>query len=191
MRGLLDDAQKKGFSSATILYEGDCMNLKRGLFHFDTKQLAFSSLMGVLALLSNNSGLQIPILPPLGLNPRWIFSLFGACWCGPIGGLLAGILCVIDPKIGIDIVSGPATHFLVGLLGRVLSRKGHLRIWAVILMPAIGIPVDTLISNFLFGIPVYVALPVVSFISIMSIVITIAIGIAVEKRLKFLLASFE
>ncbi|MEM2613667.1 MAG: hypothetical protein QXO15_05480 [Nitrososphaerota archaeon] len=154
---------------------------------FHPRRLVFASLMGGLALVSNNLEiLHILIYPPFKLNPRWIFSLLGACWTGPLGGLLCGLMGAIDMSPGFDIFVGSPLHALVGWVAKYLRKKKHSGVWACLLMLIIGIPGDTLTGYYLFDIPLNIAFLVVGITSITTIGITIFLGLILEKKIPYI-----
>lgn len=164
---------------------------KKNLFAINNKQLAFVSIMGGLASAMNNAGFYLPLIGPFKLNPRWIFSLLSAVWCGPTAGILVGFIAAIHIGAGIDLLSGPATHFLVGLIARQLRTHGRSGVWAVLILLLIGIPSDVLIARMIFNIPFEISLFAVSIPIVAVCAFSIVLGLAIEKRLHSYVALLE
>ena len=97
-------------------------------------------LMGSIAMDIRNMGLYAEIYPPFKLDPRWIFSLLGTCWTGPIGGLICGFLASMKlPNPSIDLAAIPV-HFIIGLVSRLLMKTKRKCLYACFLWPVLGVP---------------------------------------------------
>lgn len=161
---------------------------KQVFFRVNLRQLMFATLMGSLAFTVRNVGLYVIVYYPFRLDPRWIFSLLGACWTGPIGGLITGSLAAMKlPYPLIDLAAIPV-HFVIGLTSRWLIHNKRKCLYACFLWPILGVPSYWLTT--LLVTPAQATLiliPILAFIGVSSAVLSFVIGLAVEKRAKPLL----
>lgn len=156
------------------------------LVEINSRQLIFASLMGAIAFTVRNSGLYLIILSPFKFDFRWVFSLMAACWTGPVGGLISGLLAAFKfPYPLIDFACVPV-HFLVGLMARFLKRKNKSSIIACIFWPIFGVPAYLAMSLLFLKIDVFTLALTLIFIGVSTSVVTIFIGYVVEKRTKIL-----
>ena len=160
------------------------------VFGFAVRQLALATLLGSIAMAIRNIGLYATIYPPFKLDPRWIFSLLGACWTGPFGGLICGFLAAMKlPYPLIDLAAIPV-HFSIGLISRILIKTKRNPLYACFLWPVLGVPAYWVMTWLVAPQTVTLALvPVIAFIGISSSTVTFVVGSVVEKRAKTLLLS--
>jgi hypothetical protein len=164
--------------------------IRGAFFKMNLRQLLFAALMGSLAFAVRNAGFYIIISYPFRFDPRWVFSLLAACWAGPGGGLIAGTLAAIkfDKLVQADLAAIPA-HFFVGLFARWLIQRKVNSVYACFLWPLLGVPLYWLATLLFTPAMATIALvPVLAFIGISSSLLTLAVGLAVEKRASSLLS---
>ena len=162
------------------------------IFKMNSKQLVFATMMGTIALTIRNMNFYFVILEPFKLDPRWVFSLLGACWTGPLGGLISGSLAAMKlPYPLIDLACIPV-HFLIGLVSRFFSNNNKWRVISCFLWPVFGVPAYLLMSFlFLPKVDVFLVAGTLAFIGVLTAALTFLVGFAVEKRAKFLLEFLE
>ena len=160
-------------------------------FRLNSKQLAFSVVMGTLALIIRNLNLYIVVLEPFRLDPRWVFSLLAACWAGPFGGLISGSLAAMKlPYPFFDLACIPA-HFLIGLVSRYLPSN-RARVFSCLLWPVFGVPAYLLMSIlFLPQVDISIIAGTLTFVGVTTALVAFAVGLALEKRAKFLLKYLD
>lgn len=146
--------------------------------------------MGSIAMGVRNMGIYAEIYPPFKLDPRWVFSLLGTCWTGPVGGLICGFLAAMKlPYPMIDLAAIPV-HFVVGLVSRLLMKTRRKYLYACFVWPVLGVPAYWMATWLLAPQMATITLiPVLAFIGISSSAIASVAGLAVEKRAKTLLSS--
>jgi hypothetical protein len=161
---------------------------RQTVFQINQRELMLATLMGSLAFAVRNVGLYVQIYPPFRFDPRWVFSLLAACWAGPAGGLIAGTLAAMKlPYPLIDLAAIPA-HFFIGLTSKWLIFHKKSSIYACILWPILGVPLYWLTTLLFTPMSATITLiPILLFIGLSSALLTLAIGLAVEKRANTLL----
>lgn len=149
----------------------------------------FAILMGSLAFAVRNLGLSVIVYPPFRIDPRWVFSLLGACWTGPVGGLMCGFLAAMKyPYPLIDLACIPV-HFIIGLTSWSLIRRNRRYLYACFLWPILGVPSYSLTTLVVAPERATILLvPILAFIGISTATIAFTVGLAVEKRAKYLLS---
>jgi len=160
------------------------------VFGFNNRQRALAIILGSIAMGIRNVGMYVEIYPPFKFDPRWIFSLLGACWTGPIGGLICGFMAAMKlPYPLIDLAAIPV-HIIIGLVSRLLMKMERKYLYACFLWPVLGVPAYWM-ATWLFAprMATLALIPVLAFIGISSSAITFIVGLAVEKRAKTLLSS--
>ncbi len=164
-------------------------SLGKHLFRINLKQMMFAILMGSLAFTVRNLGLSVIVYYPFRIDPRWVFSLLGACWTGPIGGLICGFLAAMKyPYPLIDFACIPV-HFVIGLTSWWLISNNRKYLYACFLWPLLGVPSYWLTTLLVTPKAVSILLaPVLAFIGISTATFAFVIGLAVEKRAKYLLS---
>ena len=163
----------------------------KAIFRVNSKQLVFATIMGTIALIIRNTNFYFVLLEPFKLDPRWVFSLLGACWAGPFGGLISGSLAAMKlPYPLIDLACIPV-HFLIGLVSRFFPNNKW-RVLSCFLWPVFGVPAYLLMSFlFLPTINVFLLAGTLAFIGVSTAVLAFLVGFVVEKRAKFLLEFLE
>lgn len=162
------------------------------IFSLNSKQLVFATLMGTVALIIRNMNIYLVILEPFKLDFRWVFSLLGAVWAGPLGGLISGSLAAMKlPYPLIDLACIPV-HFLIGLVSRFFPNSSKWRVLACFLWPFFGVPTYLLMSFlFLPTVDIFLITGTLSFIGVSTAILAFFIGFAVEKKAKPLLEFLE
>ncbi len=161
-------------------------------FGFSTKQLVFAAVMGAAASAVRNLGLVIPVYGVFKLDPRWVFSLLGSCWCGPTLGFLCGLLASLHPGMLIDPIASPIPHMIVGLMSIALKRRGKKRIWAVWLWPLTGIPSYYLVTSiFLPTLATLTLVIVLLFIGVATASVAFFVGVIVERHAEALVSKIS
>jgi len=165
---------------------------RRIFFGINRRQLMFATLMGSLAFSVRNLGIYVIIYPPFRIDPRWIFSLIGACWTGSMGGLICGTLAAMKlPYPMIDLAAIPV-HFMIGLTSRWLESHKRNSLYACFLWPILGVPLYWLATLLFTPAQATIALiPILLFIGVSGTVLAFVIGLAVEKRVRPLLSSLR
>lgn len=160
-------------------------------FGINPRQLMFATLMGSLATLVRNIGLYVVVYPPFKIDPRWVFSLLGTCWTGPVGGLICGTLAAMKlPYPMIDLAAIPA-HFMIGLASRWLVSHRWNTLYACFLWPIFGVPLYWLATLLVApAIATITLIPILLFIGVSGAVLAFVVGLAVEKRARSLLDLF-
>lgn len=160
-------------------------------FGINRRQLMFATLMGSLATLVRNIGLYVIVYPPFRIDPRWVFSLLGTCWTGPLGGLICGALAAMKlPYPMIDLVAIPA-HFMIGLASRWLISHRRNSLYACFLWPIFGVPLYWLATLLVApAVATITLIPILLFIGFSGAILAFVVGLAVEKRAKTLLNLF-
>ena len=148
------------------------------------RQLLFATLMGSIALAIRNAGLYVMVFPPFRIDPRWIFSLLGACWTGPVGGLITGVLAAYKPPYPAADLACIPIHFLIGLISvRFIRGTDWKHLLSIFLWPILGLPLYLLTFSIFYSPPFAISyIPVILFIGISTAIPSFLIGIAVEKR---------
>jgi len=161
----------------------------KSLFKINLRQMTFAILMGALASAVRNLGLYVIVYPPFRIDPRWVFSLLGTCWTGPVGGLIAGFLAAMKlPYPLIDLACIPV-HFIIGLTSRSLVHHKRKCLYACFLWPLLGVPAYWLTTLVVMPAKATIGLVLIlAFIGISTAVLAFAVGLAVEKRAKHLLS---
>jgi len=158
------------------------------LFKVNLRQLMFATIMGSLALVVRNVGLFIMVYPPFRIDPRWIFSLLGACWTGPAGGLITGVLAAWHPPYPQADLACIPVHFIIGLTSSLLIQHNQRRLFSCFLWPILGVPLYMLTFSVFYSPPVAIIyVPVVAFIGVTTSILAFVVGLLVEKRARPLL----
>lgn len=161
----------------------------KSFFKINLKQMMFAILMGSLALTVRNLGLYFIVYYPYRIDPRWVFSLLGACWTGPIGGLMCGFLAAMKYPFPLRDLACIPVHFVIGLTSWLLIRHNRKCLYACFLWPILGVPSYWLAS--LVVMPAEATILLVQFLAFIGIStgsLAFAVGLAVEKRAKYLLS---
>ena len=118
-------------------------------------------------------------------------QLLGACWTGPLGGLISGSLAAMKlPYPLIDLACIPV-HFLIGLVSRFFPNNKW-RVVSCFLWPVFGVPAYLLVSLlFLPKVDVFLVVGTLAFVGVSTATLTFLVGFAVEKKVKFLLKFLE
>ncbi len=163
----------------------------QSLFKLNLKQLLFATLMGSAAFAIRNAGFFVMVYPPFRIDPRWIFSLLGACWTGPVGGLITGVLAAWKPPYPLVDLACIPIHFVVGLISVHLFRRKKRYLFSIFLWPILGVPSYLLAYSMFYSRPIatvaVVYAPILAFIGVTTSILAFVIGIAVDKRAKALL----
>ncbi len=161
----------------------------KSLFEINLRQMMFAILMGSLAFAVRNLGLYVIVYPPFRIDPRWVFSLLGTCWTGPIGGLISGSLAAMKPPYPLIDLACIPVHFIIGLTSRSLVRHKRKCLYACFLWPILGVPSYWLTTLLVMPASATMVLVLIlAFIGISTAVLAFAVGLAVEKRAKHLLS---
>lgn len=159
-----------------------------GRYKLNLRQLAFATLMGSMAFAVRNAGLFVMVYPPFRIDPRWIFSLLGACWTGPIGGLITGVLAAWKPPYPRADLACIPVHFVVGLISFWLMRRKRGYLFSCFLWPLLGVPLYLFTYSVFYSPPTAIVyIPALVFIGISTSILAFVIGTAVDKRAKPLL----
>jgi len=160
----------------------------KSLFKINLRQMMFAILMGSLAFAVRNLGLYVIVYFPFRIDPRWVFSLLGACWTGPVGGLISGSLAAMKPPYPLIDLACIPVHFIIGLTSWSLIRHNRKCLYACFLWPLLGVPSYWLTTLVVMPAGATILLVfILAFIGISTAILAFAVGLAVEKRAKHLL----
>lgn len=164
---------------------------RRMFFGVNLRQLVFATLMGSLASSVRNLGIYVIVYPPFKIDPRWVFSLLGACWTGPVGGLICGTLAAMKLPYPMIDLAGIPVHVIIGLTSRWLISCKRNYLYACFLWPIFGVPLYWLATLLVAPAIATIALiPILLFIGVSGAVLAFVVGLAVEKRARSLLNLF-